>query len=155
MNIERLPKVDLHYHLDGSVNPSTLIEIALQENIELPTMKAHELWELIKVGEECKKLTEYLNKFELSKKCMQSSKALEEVAYRAIEDVSKQNVMYIEIRFAPHLHTKKGLRLEEVVSHVLNGLRKGEKAYGITARAILVCMRHDSTKKKYGSYRSC
>ncbi|GMQ62260.1 adenosine deaminase [Vallitalea maricola] len=147
MNLQLFPKIDLHYHLDGSVSPVTLIEIALQENIQLPTMNVDKLREYVQVEEECRNLAEYLTKFEISKKCMQSPRALKQVAYKAIEDVSKQNVRYIEVRFAPYLHTEQGLRIDEVVSNVLSGLKEGENDFATMARAILICMRNDSVEK--------
>lgn len=145
--IRHLPKVDLHYHLDGSISPTTLIEIASEENIKLPTFNLQELTRYIQAGESCKSLKDYLTKFHIPQMCMQTATALRKIAYSAIADVAKHNVKYMEVRIAPYLHTKNGLTIEEVVSGVLDGLIRAEKEFGIIARVILICLRDHPIQK--------
>lgn len=147
--IKKLPKVDLHYHLDGSVTPETLIDIATKENINLPSYNIQELKKHIQVSDNCKSLNEYLSKFKLSERCMQTAYSLRKTAYNAIADVSKHNVKYIEVRFAPLLHTKKGLSIMDVVSNVIKGLEHGEQKYGVVARALLICLRDQKKEKNF------
>lgn len=147
MDLRKFPKVELHYHLDGAASAKMLIEVAKHDGVALPTYDEAALTAYIEVDENCKSLTAYLSKFELSKMCMQTEFALEHITYQAIEEVSKHNVKYIEVRYAPHIHTEGGLSLREVADSVNRGLQKGETDFGVVSRAILVCLRSDSFEK--------
>lgn len=139
--IELLPKVELHYHLDGGLRPSTVRELAFEEGIPLLDQE-EELLRLLRVTNDCASLFEYLEKFQLPAALLQTAANLERVTYEAVEDASKANVKYIEIRFAPQLHVEKGLSLEKTVSAVLAGMKAGEQASGTIARLILICLRN-------------
>ena len=73
---------------------------------------------------------------------MQSKESLRRITYELLEDAAKENVKYIEIRYAPVLHTEKGLTIEEVIESVLDGINQGEKDFNISANLILSCLRH-------------
>lgn len=141
MNIENMPKIELHCHLDGSIRPSTLFELAidlgLDENMDFDAFEKR-----IRVGENCQSLVDYLECFKLPLQVMQTKENLSRIATELLEDVSKSNVKYIEVRFAPHLHLEKGLSFQEVVSSVLEGLDKGRSITGTRFNLILCCMRH-------------
>jgi adenosine deaminase len=140
--IERMPKVDLHIHLDGSVRPQTVREIALEEDVQLPTTELSVLLHLLQVDKGCKNLPDYLSKFELPLRVMQSESSLRKIAFEIVEDAALQGVRYIEVRFAPQLHTQKGLSIEEVIAAVVSGLEAGERKFSTIARAIVICMRN-------------
>jgi adenosine deaminase len=144
--VKKLPKVDLHYHLSGGLRLSTIKEIALSEGIELPATE-HQLQTLLQAPENCTSLSEYLTKFKLPSLCLQTSANLKRAAYEAVEDMTKDNVKYLEIRFAPQLHIEKGLLLENVVSSVIEGMKEGERNFGIVARLILICLRDHDIKR--------
>ncbi|WP_205665683.1 adenosine deaminase [Anoxybacter fermentans] len=137
-----LPKVELHLHLDGSVNPETILELAQKEGIDLPTENLDELRRYLEVPEDCKSLGEYLQKFEFPLAVMQTKEGLKRIAYELCERVAKENVRYFEVRFAPQLHTRKGLTLNEVVEAVLDGLNEGKREFNVKAGLILCAMRH-------------
>lgn len=128
--IENLKKIELHLHLDGSVRVSTIEELLDKNNLEK---------ELV-VDENTKSLTDYLKKFDLPIKVMQSKENLIRISKELCEDLIKDNVIYAEIRFAPNFHTKEGLSLDEVVSSVLLGL----DSKNIKTNLILCMMRGDS-----------
>ncbi|TXK78372.1 adenosine deaminase [Paenibacillus sp. N3.4] len=142
--LSRLPKVDLHLHLDGSVKPETILELALQQGIELPVYDKVGLIPHMRVGEECGSLTEYLSKFDFTTRFLQSPEALERVAYEVVEQSAEHNCKYVEVRFAPQLHRKKGLTVEETMHHVVDGLKRGQRDFGIKAGVIAICMRNHS-----------
>ena len=126
--IENLKKVELHLHLDGSVRVSTIEELLDKNDLEK---------ELV-VDENTKSLTDYLKKFDLPIKVMQSKENLIRISKELCEDLIKDNVIYAEIRFAPNFHTKEGLSLDEVVSSVLLGL----DSKNIKTNLILCMMYH-------------
>ena len=125
--IRRIPKVELHEHLDGGLRPETIIELAKERNITIPSTDPVELKEWFKRGCIQKSLTLYLETFSVTLSVMQDKEALYRIAKEEILDLAKEHVVYAEIRFAPELHTKKGLNLEEVVTAVLKGLEAGRK----------------------------
>lgn len=142
--LRKLPKVDLHLHLDGSIRESTLWEIAAEQGIKLPALSAEELVPFMKVTEECRSLLEYLEKFDFVEGFLHQKHVLERIAYELVEQTAEQNCRYIEVRFGPQLHRSAGLNCEEVIDAVLCGLRRGEEEFGVTARGIAACLRHHS-----------
>lgn len=136
--LKRLPKVELHCHLDGSIRISTMIDLAQKENISLPSMDEEELTKMIVIGKNRGTLEDYLKRFDYTLSVMQTPSSLKRTSYELIEDVSKENVKYIEIRYSPILHTKQGMTISESVEAVREGLKQGEKDFGVQS-GIIVC----------------
>lgn len=132
--MKNIKKVELHLHLDGSVRIETIKELS---GLPLETVK-----ENMQVQKDCTSLIDYLTKFELPLKYMQVSDNLTRITKELIEDLEKDNVIYAEIRFAPSLHTKEGLTLEEVVDAVLLGIKYSKIKVG-----IILCMMRGDTKE--------
>lgn len=145
--IKNLPKIELHCHLDGSIRANTVLDIAKKENIDLPTLSLEELIKELQVEEGCTSLNEYLKRFDIPNKVMQSKESLERVAFELMEDASIENVKYIEIRFAPQLHRQKGLDYNEIIGSVISGIKKAEEKYEIKGNLIISCMRSFSTEE--------
>jgi len=141
---ERLPKTDLHVHLDGSLRLSTILELAEQDGIELPGKDEESLRKAMHLGENTGSLVEYLKAFEITLKVLQTEESLYRAAYELAEDAAKENVRYMEVRYAPMLHTRQGLRLTAVVEAVLAGLRAAQKDYGILSNVIICGIRNIS-----------
>lgn len=129
--------VDLHLHIDGAVSPATAIAVAKMEGIALPTMDEKELLSYLEVPEGSKDLVDYLKTFDLPVSLMQSRTAISEVTYRVQEDLRAQGVIYAELRFAPQLHTRRGLTQGDVVQAALEGLERSP----LKSNLILCCMR--------------
>jgi len=122
MNIEefvKLPKVELHLHLDGSVS----LEIASK----LSGMSIDEVKKEMIAKDKCVDLGEYLTKFSFPISLMQTKENLELIAKDLVDNLANQNVIYAEIRFAPMFHVEQGLTYEEVVESVLKGLKSNSK----------------------------
>ncbi len=141
---EKLPKSDLHVHLDGSLRLSTILELAERDGIELPAQTAEGLAAAMHCGENTGSLVEYLKAFDITLKVMQTEEALFRVAYELAEDAARENVRYMEVRYAPMLHTRKGLRLTSVVEAVLAGLREAQEDHGIEGSVIICGIRNIS-----------
>ncbi|MCQ4924577.1 adenosine deaminase [Tissierella carlieri] len=142
--LRNIPKIELHCHLDGSVRPETMYELLLQQEEDLHVSDIKEFEELVSVKEECNSLIEYLKKFSYPLKVMQRKENIERITYELLEDLSIQNVKYVEIRFAPFLHMNDGLNFNDVVESVLKGMERGREEFNILSNAILICMRHES-----------
>ena len=142
--IRRLPKVELHEHLDGSVRPETVISLAGERGIDLPETDPKRLASWFRAGSERKSLSLYLESFGVTTSVMQDERSLRLIAREEIEDLADDGVVYAEIRFAPSLHTKGGLSMDEVVRAVLEGLAEGRRECGVEYGLILCAMRHES-----------
>lgn len=147
MNLLKLPKIELHCHLDGSLRPETIIDIAKKENIDIKSYDVDEIKKEIIVPLECKSLNEYLKAFEIPNLVMQSKESLRRITFELYEDAAKENIKYMEVRFAPLLHTVKGLTLDEVIASVIQGMREAEEKFDIKGNIILGCMRFMSAEK--------
>jgi len=144
-----LPKTDLHVHLDGSLRLETILELAKQQKVELPATDVEGLRAAIGCGNNFGSLVEYLRGFDITLRVMQNEAALERIAFELAEDAHRENVRYMEVRYAPMLHTQRGLKLTKVVEAVLDGLRRARETYGIKANVIVCGIRNISAESSY------
>ena len=141
---QKLPKTDLHVHLDGSLRLETILDLARIHKVELPSTDPVMLRKSMNLGQNCGSLVEYLKAFDVTLKVMQHEDALYRVAYELAEDVAKENVRYMEVRYAPMLHTRLGLKITSVVEAVLAGLRAAHDSLGVESNVILCGIRNIS-----------
>lgn len=128
--INRIPKTDLHVHLDGSLRLQTLIEFAKKENVELPSATVEGLNELV-FKDNYANLEEYLKTFGYSCAVMQKPEYLEQIAYELAQDNQNEGVRYIEVRFAPQLHINKNMDMKMVIASVDKGLERAQKEFNL------------------------
>jgi adenosine deaminase len=140
--IGTVPKVLLHDHLDGGLRPGTVLELARETGYNgLPADNEEELTQRLTEGAHRGHLEIYLDAFRHTVGVMQTPEALRRVAAECAEDLAADGIVYAEVRFAPELHTERGLSLDEVVQAVLDGFRQGSEGRGITVYALLTAMR--------------
>jgi adenosine deaminase len=135
--LRRLPKADLHCHLDGSVRPGTLVELARDIGWPLPASDVAGVRRAMRVPDGSS-LEMYLSGFTLTLAVLQTEAALERVAYELAEDADRDGAWYLEVRFAPLLNTRGGLSQDRVIEAVQRGLRRAARDYGIES-GIIVC----------------
>ncbi|MGO9189348.1 MAG: adenosine deaminase family protein [Streptosporangiaceae bacterium] len=129
--IRAVPKVLLHDHLDGGLRPQTVLELARETGYrDLPGDNTEELTRRLTEGAHRGHLEIYLDAFRHTVAVMQTADALRRVAAECAEDLAADGVVYAEVRFAPELHTERGLSLDEVVEAVLDGFRQGSAVRG-------------------------
>jgi len=126
--IERVPKTDLHLHLDGSIRLGTLIELASQYNVDLPATTESGLREKV-FKDNYESLKDYLKGFAYTVPVLQSEVALHRVAYELARDCQAEGNRYIEVRFAPQLHMHRHLNAENVLKAVHKGLDKAKQEF--------------------------
>ncbi|MBB6623143.1 adenosine deaminase [Clostridium gasigenes] len=141
MNFFNLPKIELHCHLDGSVRAETIIDIAKKDGITISSFNIDVIKNQITAPLECTSLDDYLKSFSLPNLVMQSKENIKRITFELYEDASKENVKYMEVRFAPLLHTAKGLTIDEIIGSVIEGIKSAENIYDIKGNVILSCMR--------------
>jgi adenosine deaminase len=152
--VHSLPKTDLHVHLDGSLRPETLLELAAQQGVSLPFSSAQETVEYMRTTAS-KNLPTYLSVFDLTCQVMQSEQALRRIAFELAEDAARENVRYMEVRFSPALHDRSHLSWDRIVQAVINGLRDAEERYVIHTGLILCGMRTMTPEKSLQLARTC
>ena len=139
--LRRLPKAELHCHLDGSIRPATLLDLAREYAADMPRGSAAELREYM-IVRDARNLEDYLARFDVTLSVMQRADALERIAFELAEDAHREGVWYLETRFSPVLNIRQGLDLPDVVEAVGRGLARAERELGIVSRVIVCSLRH-------------
>jgi len=130
--LAELPKTDLHCHLDGSLRLETLIELAKERKVSLPSETPQGLRELV-FKESYRDLPDYLHGFAYTCAVLTDAEALERVAYELGQDCLAEGVRYLEVRFAPQLHVRPGLDVAGVLAAVDRGLARCRREHEASA----------------------
>ncbi|WP_432094465.1 adenosine deaminase [Streptomyces sp. bgisy100] len=136
----RIPRYELHCHLDGSVRPGTVADLARHQGIALD----RPVEELVVAPAHCGSLTTFLTHIDLPLQVLQTPDALTRTARELVEDWETDGVVHGEVRFAPQLHVRHGMTRDEAVRAVADGLAQGRAATGVSTALLLCCLRHQS-----------
>ncbi len=142
--IRRLPKPELHCHLDGSLRVETVIDLAKKQKNEIPSYDFDELKKILNVGDNIGTLVDYIKRFDITLAVMQTPESLIRTAYELAEDCALDGVRYLEVRYSPILHTQAGMTLVETVDAVYQGLSQAENDFNIKTGIIICGIRHIS-----------
>lgn len=140
-SIQEMPKIILHLHLDGSLRPETVREWA--SDLLGKEIKIEDVKNMLMVQRGCRDLNQYLEKFEVPVKMLQTEEHIKRAVYELYHDLSEQNVKYAEVRFAPSKHLLGGLSYDKIVQSAIDGLETAKLAFDIDGSLILCCMRGD------------
>jgi len=136
--LQRLPKTEIHCHLDGCLRPSTIIELSEAQGVRLPTTNLRKLTRLLQAGKRTRNLGDYLKIFDITLAVMQQRDALYRVAYELAEDAAEENIHHLEVRYSPVLHRKKRLSWEDIVDPVIAGLRDAGAKHNMST-GVIIC----------------
>lgn len=145
---KRMPKAELHLHLDGSLRPATALELARERGVDEGMDLAAMTFRLT-APERCLDQADLLRAFDLPIAIMQDNDSLARITHELVEDVAADGTRYAEIRWAPALHLMRGLGLRESIGAVVAGGRSGVEAVAaasgeVGVRLIAVAMRSHS-----------
>ncbi|WP_158895260.1 adenosine deaminase [Amycolatopsis anabasis] len=130
-------RIELHCHLDGSVRPATVADLAAEQGIPLDRPAE----ELVIAPRHCGELMAYLQYIDPALDVLQTPEALHRVARELVHDWRADGIGYGEVRFAPQLHGRRGLGLDDAVRAVAAGLAEGSAATGVHCGLLLCCLR--------------
>lgn len=139
--IARLPKAELHTHLDGCLRPGTMLDLARDAGLTLPETDPAALADHMLV-DDALDLEGYLRRFDLTIQLLQTPEAIERVAYEMVVDAAADNVRYLEVRYCPELSTRGGLTLDQVIAAERRGFARGEAEYPVRTGIINCSLRH-------------
>jgi adenosine deaminase len=135
-----LPKIELHCHLDASVRVQTVDDIGRELGLKIPDLRG-----ALVAPETCLDLADYIKRIDPALEVMQDYESLNRIAFEYVEDLAADGVIYGEVRFAPQLHLRRGLSMQEVLNAVSEGLTEGERRFGARMGLIVCCLRHQPT----------
>lgn len=138
---------ELHLHLDGSMRPSTVLELYQEQNLIPPSNDVLTMKKMLTANPDAKDLAEVLQVFSIPLKVLQKEYALTRAAKELVIDLKKAGNDYAEVRFAPQLSTREGLTQKQVLQAVIKGVKEGEKEAGISVGLLLCLMRGGSKEE--------
>ena len=140
----RLPKVELHCHLDGSLSQE-FIEKRLGRSVKK---------EELSVSDDCTSLAEYLEKFDMPCQCLKDEEGLEEAGYDVLKSMSREHVCYAEIRFAPLFSETESMSCKRAMEALIKGLERGKQDFNIEYGVIACAMRHIGEEENWRMIRA-
>jgi adenosine deaminase len=138
-----MPKTELHLHLDGSLRPETALELARSRGVEAPAT-LDGMRDALVAPEHGADQAALLRAFDLPIALLQDAEALERVTAELVKDKAAEGVRYVEIRWGPSLHVRRGLALADGIGAVCRGASAAAERTGTTVRLIATALRsHD------------
>ena len=133
-----LPKAELHLHIEGSLEPEMLFEMARRNEIDVPFSSVED----VKRAYEFSQLQDFLDIYYQGMNVLRTEQDFYDLTYAYLARVHADNVVHVEIFFDPQGHTDRGISFETVITGITRALRDGETEFGITSRLIMCFLRH-------------
>ena len=133
-----LPKAELHLHIEGSLEPEMLFEMARRNEIDVPFSSVED----VKRAYEFSQLQDFLDIYYQGMNVLRTEQDFYDLTYAYLARVHADNVVHVEIFFDPQGHTERGISFETVITGITRALKDGETEFGITSRLIMCFLRH-------------
>ena len=143
--IEGLPKVELHLHIEGTLEPELMFALARRNNVKIPFQTAAE----VRKAYQFSNLQHFLDIYYLGMEVLREERDFYDLTWAYLERVAKQNVAHVEIFFDPQGHTARGVKFETAVQGIWRALEDGKKKLNISSRLIMCFLRHLSEKDAF------
>lgn len=143
--IESLPKAELHLHIEGSLEPEHMFEMAQRNGVALPYASVDE----IRSAYDFNNLQEFLDLYYAGMSVLQTRQDFYDLTYAYLKRVHEDNCRHVEIFFDPQGHTERGIAFADVIEGILEALGQGEADFGISSHLILSFLRHLSEEAAF------
>ena len=142
MNKQSLPFIDLHRHLDGNVRVSSIIALANEHKLSIPSTDIKTLEQVVYVQDRSSDLMSFLQKLDYGVSVLANIEACERIAFENIEDAHSEGLAYVELRFSPfYMAQAHNLNLADVVAAVIRGVKRGQECFPVKANLIGILSR--------------
>ena len=148
--LNKLPKVELHLHLEGTLEPELMFNLAKRNNISLPYENIND----VKKAYEFNHLQDFLDIYYQGAEVFQSEQDFYDLTWAYLIKCQQQNVQHVEPFFDPQTHTLRGIAFETVINGISHALEDGEKKLGISYQLIMCFLRHLSESDAIETLRS-
>ncbi len=135
--IERLPKVELHIHLEGSIKPETLFKLAIENNHPIKDLGIEGVKRLYNYGT----FEDFLNIFKIVNQCLRKPKDFYLITYEMLRSQKDQNIIYSEVLFSPGIFIRKGIDFDSMMEEVYRAKEEFEEKEGIYMNLIFDSVR--------------
>ncbi|GAA6167288.1 adenosine deaminase [Sessilibacter corallicola] len=136
--IKKIPKAELHLHIEGTLEPKMVFQLAERNNIKLPYANAQELAAKYNFSD----LQSFLDLYYQATDVLQTEQDFFDLTWAYLEHCAEDNVVHCEIFFDPQSHTSRGVPFADVIQGIHKALVAGEEKLGITSQLILCFLRH-------------
>ncbi len=137
-----LPLIELHRHLDGNVRLQTVLDLGRQHNLPLPAWDLESLRPHVQVTDPQAGILAFFEKFKWPMEILVDYDACRRIAYENVEDAKNEGIDYIELRFSPWFMAQAhSLNPTGVVEAVVDGVRSGQRDFGVRANLIGIISR--------------
>lgn len=136
--IQQIPKAELHLHIEGTLEPEMLFDLAKKNHVKINYNSINEL----KKAYNFDNLQSFLDLYYVGMKVLQTEQDFYDLTLAYLKKAHAQNVWHIEIFFDPQGHTSRGVKFSTVINGISHALKDGEKQFGITSNLILCFLRH-------------
>ncbi len=143
--LNALPKVELHLHLEGSLEPELMFELAQRNNIDLPFQTVDQ----VRKAYEFSKLQDFLDIYYQGANVLVVEQDFYDLVWAYLEKCHQQNVVHVEPFFDPQTHTDRGISFEVIINGITQALKDGELKWGISSELIMCFLRHDSEEAAF------
>lgn len=148
--IQGLPKVELHLHIEGSLEPELLFELAQRNNIDIP----YESPQALRKAYEFEDLQSFLDIYYQGANALRTEQDFYDLTWAYLERCKADNVIHTEIFFDPQTHTDRGIEFETVISGIHRAMQDGNEKLGITSQIIACFLRHLSEESAIETLQS-
>ena len=136
--IEKLPKAELHLHIEGSLEPELMFELAKRNNIQIP----YKTIEDVKNAYNFTNLQSFLDIYYAGANVLITKQDFYDLTWAYILKCVENNIIHTEIFFDPQTHTQRGIAFETIILGIVEALKDAKKKYGITSAIIMCFLRH-------------
>ncbi|WP_085904851.1 adenosine deaminase [Kiloniella majae] len=145
--INALPKAELHLHLEGSLEPEMMMDLATRNSIELPYQSVDEIKEAYNFSN----LQDFLDIYYQGMNVLKTEQDFYDLTFAYLEKVAKEGVVHVEVFYDPQGHTSRGIAFSTVTNGILRALDDGQEKLGVSSELIMSFLRHLSEEDAFAT----